>query len=707
MRKQRDDFIESRSKVLAVLIWVCFIVLFARLWTLQIVRGASNYRLSVETTTYDIAIPAPRGVFYDRNGRLLVTNRPGFNVTGLLEQLKRQPEVLTRLAGILGCDPEVIRERLEVPGIRPCQLYPVAKNVPMQVMMRIRESLDLPGIEIQEVPLRHYPHGDFATHAFGFVREISEEELKRHASSGYKMGDTIGKTGLERTLEQYLRGTDGTRTIEVDRHQRPVKIIREVDPIPGHDAWLTLDYNVQKAAEEALRSRLEYLQQHTKYRKARAGAVIAVDPRNGEILALASQPSFDPNLLVDVVSSDTYAALESDPDKPLFNRVLRGLYPPASTFKPFTVYAALAAGLTEADEVFQCDGYDKVYGAQARCWVAGTGKKHGALSLVGGLRDSCNVVMYELGRRLGVDRLARYAQEFCFGRSTGIDLAPGDANGIVPTTAFKKKLRPNEPWRELETMHFAIGQGFLEVTPIQLAMAYCALANGGNIPRPHLVREIRTLDGEVVRRFREERAMERVRIDEETRRLILAGLNEVVSGGTAAGAFAGFPLDRFPVAGKTGTGEKRGYDNFSLFACFAPADEPQIVVVVVIEQGGGGSSAAAPVARKVLEAFFDVQPAPTPAPRPAAIAPASQAAPSPRAEPETQAKPEDRPAPGIQSTPETPPEPTAAGAESEPHAESAPEPQSPAMSPPGEAEPSAPADPSTISAVEQDESGNG
>ena len=246
----------------------------------------------------------------------------------------------------------------------------------------------------------------------------------------------------------------------------------------------------------------------------------------------------------------------------------------------------------------------------AKCWIAGQGRGHGLLTLIGGLKNSCNVVMYELGRRLGVEKLAYYTRMFHFGRSTGVDLAPGDAAGIVPDIAYKKNLRPEDPWRELETLHFAIGQGYLEVTPIQLAMAYAGLANGGDFSRPHLVKEIRSVEGKVLRRFGDRGELDRVKMDEPTRRLILEGLNEVVSGGTAAGAFAGFPLDRYPVAGKTGTGQKKGYDDFALFACFAPADKPRIVVVVVLEQGGGGSIGAAPVARKVLEAFFHVRPTP-------------------------------------------------------------------------------------------------
>lgn len=625
MRVHRVDPLESRTKVMAALIWVCFAALFSRLWVLQIIRGPENYRRSLEYTTYDIPIPAPRGVFYDRHGRLLVANRPGYNVVGLLDKLRGEPEVIARLARLLGVSIETIRARLSTSGVPPCQLYPVAKDVPVSVAMRIQESLDLPGIEVQEVPLRNYRYGDFATHLFGYIREISQDELAKLLSAGYQMGDTIGKTGLEKTLEPYLRGENGLRRIERDRAQRPVREILNRDPVPGHDAWLTIDFTVQKVAEEALRERLLYLQKQTKYRRARAGAVVALDPRTGEILAMASQPSFDPNLFVDVVPPQVFAALNANPDKPFNNRALRGLYPPASTFKPFTVYAALREGVVRPGEVFSCTGYDRVYGEKARCWAAGG---HGRQTVVEGLKNSCNVVLYELGRRLGVERLAHYTRLFGFGRATGIELAPGDAKGTVPDPDFKARLRPNDPWRELETLHFAIGQGYLEVTPLQLAVAYAALANGGRLLRPSLVREIRTFDGRLVRRFPLGQVMDRVPMNGEIRKIILEGLNEVVSGGTAAGAFAGFPLDRIPVAGKTGTGQKAGADDYSLFACFAPADDPQIVVVVVIEQGGSGSLGAAPVARRVLEAFFGIEPLP-PAPRKSApqAEPAEAAAP--------------------------------------------------------------------------------
>ncbi|MGQ9778793.1 MAG: penicillin-binding protein 2 [Bacillota bacterium] len=600
-----DLVIERRAKVMAALVWVCFVSLFVRLWVLQIIRGPENYRRSLEYTTYDIPIPAPRGVFYDRHGRLLMGNRAGYNVVGLLDRLKRDPALIARLARQLGSSLEAIRVRLATPGIPPCQLYPVAKDVPLRVALRIQESLDLPGVEVQEVSLRNYKYGDFATHLFGYIREISQEELKDLFSAGYQIGEMIGKTGLEKTLERYLRGENGLRRLERDRAQRPVRELLHRDPVPGHDAWLTIDFNVQKAAEEALRERLVYLRKYTKYRRARAGAVVALDPRTGEILAMASQPSFDPNLFVDVVPPKVFAALNADPDKPFNNRVLRGLYPPASTFKPFVVYAALREGAVRPGEVFFCHGVDRVYGEKARCWTV-----HGRQTVVEGLKNSCNVMFYELGRRLGVEKLAYYAGLFGFGRPTGLELAPGEAKGIVPDPVFKARLRPNDPWRELETLHFAIGQGYLEVTPLQLAVAYAALANGGRLLRPSIVREIRTFDGRPVRRFPLGQVVGRVPMNKEIREIILAGLNEVVTGGTAAGAFAGFPLDRIPVAGKTGTGQRAGADDYSLFACFAPADDPQIVVVVVIEQGGSGSIGAAPVARRVLEAFFGIEPFP-------------------------------------------------------------------------------------------------
>ena len=589
MRVNQVDLVERRAKVLTTLAGICFIVLFGRLWILQIVRGAYHSRRSVEYTTYDISVPAPRGVFYDRNGRLLVANRPSYNVVGLLDTLKKHPEVISHLAQVLGCAPETIEERLSTPGVAPYQLYPVAKDLPVKTAIHIQESLDLPGIEVQAVPSRQYLYGDFATHAFGYIREISHEELGRLASSGYQMGDMIGKTGLERTLEQHLRGENGVLRVERDRAQKPVKVIFKRDPKPGLDAWLTIDFEVQKAAEDALRERLSYLQHHTAYRHAKAGAVIALDPWTGEILALASQPSFDPNLFVDIVSQKTFSALNNNPDKPFNNRVLRGLYPPASTFKPFTVFAALQAGIVRLDERFYCNGFDRIFGAEAKCWIASRGGGHGILSLVGGLKNSCNVVMYELARRLGVERLAHFARMFRFGQPTGIELAPQDVGGTVPDTAYKKRLRPNDPWRELETLHFAIGQGYLEVTPLQLALAYAGIATAGRFYQPRLVKEIRKVDGELVRSFAERHELSRVKMDAATRELILDGLNEVVSGGTAAGAFAGFPLDRIPVAGKTGTGQKKNYDDFALFACFAPADKPRIVVVVVIEQGGGGA----------------------------------------------------------------------------------------------------------------------
>lgn len=600
---------DRRTHVFAVIIWICFTVLLGRLWVLQIIHGTVNYRSSQKVAIDNISIPAPRGVFYDRHGRLLVGNTATFSIMASKYAVGENPEVINRLARILNCTADSLNQRLNSAEIRPYQLYPLAKNVPVKTAMLLQESLDLPGIEVEKIPSRRYIYGDFATHAFGYIGEINNGEYNKFKSSGYQLGDMIGKIGLERSLELFLRGESGVRRMERDWLQRPVGQVDYRSPEPGYDAFLTLDFNVQKAAEEALRNKLSYLQKYTKYRNAKAGAVIALDPRNGEILAMTSQPSFDPNLFIGIMPSQTFAALNTNPNKPFNNRVLRGVYPPASTFKPFTVLAALSAGKVGADETFYCTGYDRVFGNKAKCWIASQGRGHGRLDLIGGLKNSCNVVMYELGRRLGVERLAAFARLFHFGRSIGIDLSPGDATGIVPDKAYKKKVNPKDDWRDLETLHFAIGQGYLEVTPLQLAMAYGGLANGGKFYQPHLVKSIRDMDRRLIRNYQKPQLINSIAISAENKRLILEGLNEVVSGGTASGAFSGFPLQLYPIAGKTGTSQKTGYDDFALFACFAPADRPTIVVVVVIEQGGGGSIAAAPVARQVLEAYFGLTPA--------------------------------------------------------------------------------------------------
>lgn len=619
--------LEQRVKILTSIIIGIFFILLLRIWFLQIMQGASIMLKSRENQTRIIRINAPRGIFYDRNGKIMAASRTSHNVMAVPDDLKDKPEVIKLLSKILNITEDEIRSRLKpdpkMGGRYAYQYVPIMKDVDPQTIVRLYESkMDLPGVEVDPVPLRYYPYGEFASHLFGYIREINDRELAELKNDGYRMGDILGKSGLEKTYEQYLRGVDGGIIFEVDIHDRPLRRLEYRMPQPGNNLHLTIDQKVQLAAEQALEEQFRYMQENTKYKNAKSGLAIALDPRNGDILAMVSKPGFDPNVFVGPIPREVAKQLYNNPLNPFMNRVLQGEFAPGSTFKPLTVIAALMEHKVTLDEYFYCNGFDPVWGSRFKCWtVTNTVKvpNHGRQNIIDGIKNSCNIVMAELSRRIGPDTIARYARDFRFGKPTGIELAPGEKVGFVPDTAWKRR-RYKDKWYPLETLHYGIGQGALTVTPLQLAQFYAGIANDGKIYRPRLVSKITNSVGEQIAAFKPE-VIANLKISPEANASVKQGLVEVVSVGTASSPFRGFPLDKYPVAGKTGTAQKPPYDNNGLFAAFAPANNPEIVVVVVVEQGGGGSSAAAPVGRKILEAYFNIkrdQPKPATPAKPAA-----------------------------------------------------------------------------------------
>jgi len=612
--------LEPKVKILTSIVVGIFFILFLRIWFLQIMQGASIMLKSRENQTRIIRINAPRGIFYDRTGKIMAASRTSHNVMAVPDDLKDKPEVIKLLCKILKINEAEIRGRLKpdpkMGGRYPYQYVPIAKDVDPQTIVRLYESkMDLPGVEVDPVPLRYYPYGEFASHLFGYIREINDRELAELKNDGYRMGDILGKSGLEKTYEQYLRGVDGGIIFEVDIHDRPLRRLEYREPQPGNNLHLTINQKVQSAAEQALEEQFTFMQENTKYKKAKSGLAIALDPRTGDILAMVSKPGFDPNVFVGPIPREVAKQLYNNPLNPFMNRVLQGEFAPGSTFKPLTVIAALMENKVTLDDHFNCNGYDPVWGSRFKCWtVTNTVKvpNHGTQNIIDGIKNSCNIVMAELSRRIGPDTLAKYARDFRFGKPTGINLAPGEKTGFVPDTEWKRR-RYKDRWYPLETLHYGIGQGALTVTPLQLAQFYAGIANDGKIYRPRLVSKITNSVGEQIAAFKPE-VLANLRISPEANASVKQGMVEVVSIGTAASPFRGFPVDKYPVAGKTGTAQKPPYDNNGLFAAFAPANKPEIVVVVVVEQGGGGSSAAAPVGRKILEAYFDIkrdQPKPT------------------------------------------------------------------------------------------------
>lgn len=613
---------EHRFRFVAGLIVVIFAGLTIQLWILQIMQGATITIQAKRNQTREIKINAPRGNFYDRNKEIIVSSQLSHNISVAPDDMKKQPEVLERLSKILNIPVAELQKRMEPDSKHRyvgCQYVAIAKDIDTQTALKIFENkMYLPGVEVDTVSVRYYPNNEFASHAIGYIREISDRELTELKPKGYKMGDIIGKSGLERTYEAYLRGLDGKKFFEVDIRGRVLKHLGEQKPIPGNSIHLTIDKKLQLAAEKALEDKMLDLQQNSEFKNAKTGAVIALDPRNGDILAMVSKPGIDPNLYVRPISKEMIKTMNDPVLIPGLNRATQAQLAPGSTFKPVTVIAALTEGKATIADRFNCTGYDAVWGARFKCWIASRKtpgpRSHGNQNVVDGLKNSCNMVMSELGRRIGPNVIAKYARLFGLGKRTGLNLYPQEQTALVPDTEWKKKHMKDKTWRPLETSHYSIGQGFLTATPIQLAQLYAALANNGKVYEPRLVTKITSPLGETVKTFKPN-LLNEVKSTEENYATLREGLTKVISpGGTGYGAFWDFPLDKYPVAGKTGTAQRPPYDDTGVFCCFAPSNKPEIVVVVLIEQGGSGSGAAAPVARRVLESYFNVQPKVTPTP---------------------------------------------------------------------------------------------
>ncbi|NLY89187.1 MAG: penicillin-binding protein 2 [Firmicutes bacterium] len=603
MKEQVLRSLERRFRFFFILIILVFAVLLARLWFLQIVQGEKHYAESLGNFGRQIRIAAPRGNIYDRTGKLLVSNRFSHVVSVVPNDILSNPEALDFLSNLLEVPAAELAGRLEKVTDQREQYVPVKHDVSPEVIGRILEArLDFPGITVEKYPVRSYPLGEVGAHLFGHIGEINQEELAKMRSFGYRLGDLIGKMGLEKTYETYLRGTDGLKILQVDSVGQHLQVLEEIRFAPGQNLHLTLDLELQLEAEKALSEHLVWLRENTDYKSARSGVVLVMDPRSGAILAMVSYPRFDPNIFVGGVSQEVLTGLLNDPLRPFTNRVTREGYMPGSTFKPVTVIAALEEGVTGPNQNFICAGMDRVHGALFKCWKQ---EGHGMLNLVEGLAYSCNMVLAELAREVGPEGIAKNARLLGFGSSTGLGLHPLEIGGLVGDPDYKRKTR-DPRWYPIETVHLSVGQGFIQVTPLQLAQAFAVIANGGKHYQPWVVQRIETAEGRVVKEFSPQVTRE-IQLKPTTLRLVREGLEKAVSMGTARGAFWGFPLDRFPVAGKTGTAQIHGKEDYAFFASYAPADQPELVILVVVEEGGSGSLGAAPVARRLYEAYFGLR----------------------------------------------------------------------------------------------------
>jgi penicillin-binding protein 2 len=585
-----------RLDVLGLIVIIVFVALVTRLGYLQVVQGSYYGRLADGNRIKLIPIMAPRGTFFDRNGVLLVSNRPGFTVTLVPLSGPIPDDVINRLAGILGMDPMEIKAKVEQQKGSFDPIY-VKSDIGPDIVTKIEERRsEMPGVVIEIQPVRNYINNELAAHVFGYVSEISEAELEKRKADGYKLGDIIGKFGLEKVYDKELRGIAGGGQVEVDVNGRAVQVLGKKEAVPGNNLVTTIDYRIQKAAEKAMDEHLVFLQTKLGNPNAKAAAAVVMNPKTGEILAMVSRPAFNPNLFNGGISAKDWKVLNDNPFHPMDNRAIAGEYAPGSTFKIITGTAALELGKVTPEEKILDTG---------RHWLIpksnAMGEALGWINFQEALSKSDNVYFYEMGNRLGIDNLEKYARMFGLGAHTGINLQ-GESDGLVANRRYKEKVY-GEDWYLSETFDAAIGQGFQLATPLQMAVVMAQIANGGHRYRPYLVSRIVAPNGETVKSFAPEETG-RIEISEKTLNLVRAGLKDVASPeGTAGYIFEGFPIS---LAGKTGTAENSHGDDHGWFVAYAPFEDPRIVIAVIVEQGGFGSDAAAPIARKILEAAFNL-----------------------------------------------------------------------------------------------------
>ncbi len=579
---------DKRLKIISGLIVCVILLLIARAGYLQVYRGDEYVRRSDGNRTRLVPTVAPRGMFFDRNGQSIVENRPGFAVSLLPLTAPIKPEVVERVSNLLNVPKKEIEAKIEAhTGYEPIL---IKNDVGPEILTVIEEQSFLyPGVIIEVQAIRDYLYKEQGAHILGYVSEISDAELEAKKDEGYKTGDIIGKFGLERIYDKELRGVNGGELVEVDVTGKPVQILGEKPPVSGNDLYLTIDWRLQAAAEQAIDKQLKMI-------GAEAAAAVVMNPQTGEVLALVSRPAFDPNLFVHGISEKNWKVINENPHDPLGNKAITGEYPPGSTFKIVTGTAALSEEVVTPTEMILDTG---VY------WLGEKGNAGGEvlgwLDFTSALAHSDNYYFYEMGYRLGVDRLEKYARMFGLGEKTGINL-PYEAEGLAPNRKYKEEYLEEE-WYDSETLDAAIGQGFNLVTPLQAAMVIGEIASDGNRYQPYLVSKIVNSEGKVIKEYKP-KLLSTLDVPDHVITLVQQGLRDVTKEGTAASVFgAGFPVD---IAGKTGTAENPQGEDHGWFVAYGPFGNPNIVVSVIVENGGYGSQSAVPIGKMILEAAYNL-----------------------------------------------------------------------------------------------------
>jgi penicillin-binding protein 2 len=551
-----------------------------RLAQLQLVEGESNRQRADNNRVRLIPKRPARGALLDRNGKILTSSRLSHSIAIWPIALPESewPMVVERLAEILKVSPVSIQKRLEQAGYDSIESIPIAQAVsPAQATAIAEFGHELPGVRLEAESVRNYPNGDLAAHVLGYTGEITEEVLDSPGFEDYRMGDIVGQMGAEAAFEPELRGQWGGQQVEVDSAGRVISVLGEKPAVSGNNVQLTLDLELQKLAEQALGDR--------------KGAIVALDPHSGAVLAMVSRPAFDPNIFTTKITDAQWAQLQGA-DNPFVNRALQG-FPPASTFKIVTTAAGIESGAFDPETILPTYPFLNIGGIQFWDW---NNAGFGPLGFRRAIAMSSDTFFYQVGRKVGGETLIEWTERFGFGRKTGIELGSEESPGLVPDDAWKRENIGYE-WFVGDTINMAIGQGFLQTTPLQVAVMFAVPANGGYLVTPHLLKDSRTNDD-----WRESLGMR-----PETVEILQDGLRQVISQGTATALnVPNLP----PIAGKTGTAEAPPYENHAWFGAYAPADDPEVVVVAFAENsGGGGGKIAAPMVLQVLQGYYkDWQP---------------------------------------------------------------------------------------------------
>ncbi len=576
----------ARVNYLAAVVIVLFLALVARLWYLQIALGSSLLLESEANRIKLLRTRAPRGTIYDRKGRILATSRPQFVVMAIPEKIKANKEAMSTLCGILELTPAELEAIISKERARPGSPVRVKVDATLETVSRIGElRMKLPGVSVELDQLRYYPDGPAVAHVMGQIGEISEKQLDeaRQQHKDYRPGDYVGKSGIEKQYEDDLRGIDGGREIEVNAFGRVVRVLGEKRSVTGHSLKLSIDRDLQIAADRAMGEQ--------------TGGVVAMDPKTGAVLAMVSKPDYDPNVFVKKVKPSDWQKINDNKGRPLQNRAVYNVYPPGSTFKPIVAIAGLKYGMCKPSTAVNCTG-SYYFGRRFGDW-----RTHGHTDLTKAIAMSCDVWFYTLGHKLEIDRMAAVATQFGIGSATGIDLPNesrrGDGTlGTMPSTAWKRKTL-HDRWWPGETISCAIGQGYIQASPLQMTVACATVASGGAVPKPRLLDAVMKADGSTVIRRTKPEVVRHVDAPAEAFKIVQQAMRQTVVAGTGRAV----DIPGITAAGKTGSAENKGPAH-AWFICFAPVENPKIAIACIVEHGRHGATAAAPVCRAIMDVFF-------------------------------------------------------------------------------------------------------